>query len=196
MVPLVHDGLVAYRRVNGIGGGSLVANLAERVPTPTDQGTDVHVPAASRRPLLGRDARTCIGLPLQLRTTADLIRARRGIDLRDCRLNGVRGSGDRGLRPLAGHRGRRCHRDDHDPPERGRPGLPAQARFPSAFVVPAGTPLRMVENGSIPTTGPYRIASLDPKRELRLVRNPHFRVWSSDARPDGYPDEIRFHFER
>jgi peptide/nickel transport system substrate-binding protein len=37
------------------------------------------------------------------------------------------------------------------------------------------------------------IASVDPKSgRLALVRNPHFRVWSADARPDGYADEIRF----
>jgi YVTN family beta-propeller protein len=35
---LAYDGLVAYRRVGGIGGGTLVGNLAVRVPRPTDQG--------------------------------------------------------------------------------------------------------------------------------------------------------------
>jgi peptide/nickel transport system substrate-binding protein len=28
---------------------------------------------------------------------------------------------------------------------------------------------------------------------VRLTRNRYFHVWSRDARPDGYPDEIRFH---
>lgn len=36
------------------------------------------------------------------------------------------------------------------------------------------------------------IESYVPGRALRLVRNPYFRVWSSVARPDGYPDEIEF----
>jgi peptide/nickel transport system substrate-binding protein len=34
------------------------------------------------------------------------------------------------------------------------------------------------------------VASHQPGRELRLVRNPRFREWSRAARPDGYPDEI------
>jgi peptide/nickel transport system substrate-binding protein len=36
------------------------------------------------------------------------------------------------------------------------------------------------------------IESYVPDRALTLVRNPHFRVWSSVARPDGFPDEIEF----
>ena len=27
-----------------------------------------------------------------------------------------------------------------------------------------------------------------PNKELTLVRNPHFKVWSDEAQPDGYPD--------
>ena len=36
----------------------------------------------------------------------------------------------------------------------------------------------------------YRVASFVPKRQVRLVRNPHFREWSHAARPAGYADEI------
>jgi Bacterial extracellular solute-binding proteins, family 5 Middle len=62
--------------------------------------------------------------------------------------------------------------------------------FPSASVVPAGTPLRVARTEPIPSTGPYRVARFEPDHELQLVRNPHFEVWSADARPDGYADEI------
>jgi peptide/nickel transport system substrate-binding protein len=65
---------------------------------------------------------------------------------------------------------------------------------PAASVVPAKTPLRTVR--SIPSTGPYRVASVDPDEEIRLVRNDHFHVWSSDARPDGFPDELRLHLSK
>src|SRR5581483_10062895 len=64
--------------------------------------------------------------------------------------------------------------------------------LPLASVVPAGTPLHAARVQFIPTTGPYRIASFDPRHALRLVRNEHFRVWARNARPDGYPDQIRF----
>jgi peptide/nickel transport system substrate-binding protein len=42
----------------------------------------------------------------------------------------------------------------------------------------------------IPGTGPYVAASFDPKRELRLARNPRFKPFAPDAQPDGYPDQI------
>jgi len=61
-----------------------------------------------------------------------------------------------------------------------------------ASIVPATTPRRLARARPIPSTGPYRVASIDPSREVRLVRNRRFRVWAPDARPDGYPDEIRF----
>jgi peptide/nickel transport system substrate-binding protein len=34
------------------------------------------------------------------------------------------------------------------------------------------------------------VASYDPKRGIRLVRNPRFHEWSPDAQPSGFPDEI------
>lgn len=43
----------------------------------------------------------------------------------------------------------------------------------------------------VPATGPYRLASFAPKRrEIRLVRNTKFALWSQDAQPAGFPDVI------
>ena len=36
--------------------------------------------------------------------------------------------------------------------------------------------------------------SYDPNKELIMVRNPHFKEWSHDAQPQGYPDEIHYKF--
>jgi len=58
--------------------------------------------------------------------------------------------------------------------------------------VPPGTPDREVRTDPIPSTGPYVIERYVPGRVLRYVRNPYFRVWSRIARPDGFPDEIKF----
>ena len=58
--------------------------------------------------------------------------------------------------------------------------------------IPRGTPNREQGTRPIPSTGPYMIESYVPKRALTLVRNPHFRVWSNVARPDGFADEIEF----
>jgi YVTN family beta-propeller protein len=58
--------------------------------------------------------------------------------------------------------------------------------------IPRGTPDSDTGTRPVPSTGPYMIESYAPKRALTLVRNPNFRVWSSVARPDGFPDEIEF----
>src|SRR4029079_15108897 len=50
--------------------------------------------------------------------------------------------------------------------------------------------------GSIPIagTGAYMIQTYDPNKAMVLVRNPHFKVWSDDAQPDGYPDVVQYDF--
>ncbi len=61
--------------------------------------------------------------------------------------------------------------------------------LPTADAVPASTPAKA--QLPLPATGPYMVAKIDTKRHMvRLVRNPHFRVWSTAAQPDGYPDKI------
>jgi len=66
--------------------------------------------------------------------------------------------------------------------------------FPHASILPADTPAKDVGVAPVPGTGPYQIASYDPKKLLKLTRNPHFRLWSADAQPDGYADVIDYSF--
>src|SRR4051794_20955656 len=47
----------------------------------------------------------------------------------------------------------------------------------------------------IPSTGPYYVKTYDPNHGITMVRNPHFKVWSKDAQPDGYPDTITERFD-
>ena len=58
--------------------------------------------------------------------------------------------------------------------------------YPFTYVAPADHPFG--SDTPPPGTGPYRFAQHSPT-SARLVRNPHFRVWSQD-RPDGFPDEV------
>ena len=69
------------------------------------------------------------------------------------------------------------------------PDIVYKLALPFAFVLPASTRSREARS-PLPATGPYEIGAFDPGREIRLVGLPHFRVWSSAAQPDGYPDEI------
>ena len=74
--------------------------------------------------------------------------------------------------------------------ERPDPDLLYRLALPFAAAVPPEVPK---PPGIVPATGPYRIAEHD-RQHMRLERNPHFRVWSPLARPDGYPDVIEAAF--
>ena len=65
---------------------------------------------------------------------------------------------------------------------------------PHATIVPADTPPKDQGNAPVPGTGAYMIDSFDPIHGIVLTRNPHFREWSVDAQPDGYPDRINYDF--
>ena len=124
---LAYDGLVAYRRVPGVAGATLVGGLATRPPKPSPDGrTYVFT--------LRRGIRYSDGTPVRpgdfrasmerfLRVSRDtfppfftgIVGARRCI------------SEPGAVRPLARHRVGCARADDHRPPDRARPGLPPQA---------------------------------------------------------------------
>ena len=56
--------------------------------------------------------------------------------------------------------------------------------------IPDTLPTDDVGTAPVPATGPYAIQTFVPGRVLTFERNRFFHVWSSAARPDGYPDEI------
>ena len=61
---------------------------------------------------------------------------------------------------------------------------------PHASIVPANSPPSDAGTKPLPGTGAYYFASYDPNKALVMKRNPYFKEWSHDAQPDGYPDEI------
>ena len=64
--------------------------------------------------------------------------------------------------------------------------------MPHAALLPAGTPNKDLGTKLPPGTGAYMFTKYDPNHELIMVRNPHFKEWSDDAQPDGYPDKITY----
>ncbi|MFJ2236572.1 ABC transporter substrate-binding protein [Streptomyces sp. NPDC087859] len=72
--------------------------------------------------------------------------------------------------------------------------FPYKLAVPHAVVVPKDSPTKDSGTKPLPTTGPYMAASYDPNRALKLVRNPHFKEWSREAEPQGYPDVIDYAF--
>ena len=194
VLSLAYDGLLAYRRVAGIAATALLGNLATGVPDPVDGGRtyvlqlrrDLRFSNGSEvRP---EDFRASIERMLRLAGPdtppffAGIVGAdscdRRGCDLR----KGIETDG----------RARTITIHLREP----EPLFPHTLTSPLAYVVPASTPMRYARRRPLPGTGPYRIDAFDPERGGRLSRNPHFRSWSEDARPDGYPDEIAFSMAR
>jgi peptide/nickel transport system substrate-binding protein len=188
---LTHDGLTAFERVAASGGAQLVPNLATSLPKPAD--------AARTYTFRVRDGiRYATGDPVR---PADF---RRGLE----RVFSSRSGAASLYTALEGARAcvrrpRRCdlsagvaadaraatvtfHLTKPDPE------LPNKLALPPAAPVPRAALSRASRGRPVTGTGTYKIASYVPGRQLKLVRNPHFREWSRAARPAGYPDEIVF----
>ncbi len=65
-----------------------------------------------------------------------------------------------------------------------------QLALPFASAVPPSAPNKDVGTNALPGTGPYMWAGYTPNGQIKLVRNPYFKVWSDAAQPAGYPDVI------
>lgn len=66
--------------------------------------------------------------------------------------------------------------------------------LPHAAILPADSPTSDVGTVPLPGTGAYFISAYDPNSGMTLSRNPHFKVWSEEAQPDGYPDVVQYDF--
>jgi peptide/nickel transport system substrate-binding protein len=187
-ITLTNDGLTGFRRVGGVEGTELVPDLALDLPTPADDGRTYTF-------RVRRGIRYSNG---QLVRPEDFRRAleRTIVIYRDSYYYGsIVGGSACASRPSRCDLSRGVATDDRAwtvtfhlrQPD---PELLYKLALPTAYAVPAGTPPTDVGTHPVPATGPYEIASYEPGRLVRLVRNARFRLWSADAQPDGYPDEI------
>jgi YVTN family beta-propeller protein len=194
LLSLAYDGLVAYRRAGGATFGTLVGDLAMDVPEPSADGRTYVFRLrpnvrfsngaavqpedfrASLEDLLRRFGSGVLPLYGAIAGAPACVRTPRQCDL------------SRGIVTSASSRTITVHLTE--------PDSEFLHRLASAFayVAPADHPFG--PKGEPPGTGPYRIASYDPDRALRLVRNRDFRVWSQDARPDGFADAIVVRFRK
>jgi peptide/nickel transport system substrate-binding protein len=63
--------------------------------------------------------------------------------------------------------------------------------FPSAGLVPSGTPMRNMSNDPPPGVGPYMLTDVSPNRTFSLLRNPRFTALKIPDIPTGHLDRIR-----
>ena len=183
-----HDGLVAYKRVAGEEGTKKVPDLAESLPTPTDGGKTFTftlrpgIKFSNGQAVTGQDVKATferlfkIGNSPNAGTWYNVIE---GGDAcvktpKTCDLSkGIVVDGNKVTFHLT----------------RGDPEFLDKLAVPFAFILPASTPTKNVDIPP-PGTGPYNWAEYAPSKEIKLVRNPNFKVWSKDAQPPGNPGTI------
>jgi peptide/nickel transport system substrate-binding protein len=188
ILSLAYDGLVAYRRTGGTTFGPLVGDLATDVPEPSPDGRTYvftlrrGIRFSNGAALKPEDFRASLEDRLQrhgeqLSTYFDaIVGASRCVrEPRACDLSSgiVTDARERTVTL-------RLTRPD--------PYLLYKLASPLAYIAPAEHPFR--PNREPPGTGPYRVDDFDPRRGVVLTRNPYFRLWSEDARPDGLVDRI------
>lgn len=185
---LTGDGLTAYRRVAGTDGAALVPDLAVAIPTPTDGGRTYTfqlrrgVSYSTGETVGPEDIRRAIERFYRLGpagTQHDAI-----VGATACRARPAGCDLSQGIVDDEATNTVTIHLTRPDP------NLVHSLALPFAHAVAPSAPRTAVTTRALPATGPYMIASYQPGREVRFVRNPRFREWSRAARPDGYPDEI------
>jgi len=190
LISLAYDGLVAYRRVGGAAGATIVAALATNVPEPSEHGRTYNFTLrpglrySDGRPVRAEDVRA--SMERFLRATrealppyyAGIVGAERCVEQpARCDLShGI--EVDERARTIAFHLTRPDAEFLH------------KLALPFAYVVPADTPRGRTGDHPPPGTGPYRFAAWDAARGGNLVRNPRFRSWSPQSRPPGFADRI------
>jgi peptide/nickel transport system substrate-binding protein len=188
VLDLVYNGLLAYRRVGGPAGGTLVGDLAQAVPRPGDGGRTYvfrlrrGVRFSNGQPVLASDVRASF-VRLFLLSARDLLPiysvidgASRCVSEAGCDLSHGIVADDR-----AGTVTFHLTSPESD-------FLYALA-LPFAAVVPGTSPRAMAVR-PLPGTGPYQISAFASAGRIVLTRNPRFRVFAPAAVPDGYPDRI------
>jgi len=185
---LTNDGLVTLDHTDGPDGARLVPDLAASLPRPLDRGRTY---TFRLRPHI-RFSNGALVKATDVRHSFE-------------RLFGLRSSGKSFYTAITGapqclHEPARCNlsrgivandRTNTVTFHLARPDSDflAKLTLPFAFVLPARTAARDTQT-PLPATGPYTVASYQPGREIRLVRNPTFHEWSQAAQPGGYPDSI------
>lgn len=185
-----YDGLMAYQRLGGVAGTKLVPDLATRVPVPTNGGLTYtfhirrNVRYSNGTVLKPSDFRHTFERMFKVRgpTTgpfySDIVGA--GACLKtppSCNLSrGIVAHNSSGVLVF--------HLTQRDAEFLDKLALPF------AFVVPPSAPNKDIGTHALPGMGPYKFAGYTPNGEIKLVRNPYFRVWSPAAQPAGYPSTI------
>lgn len=189
-----YDGLVAFTKADGEASFTVVPDLAESIPTPTNDGktyvftlrkgikfsdgkevTVDDVVASFQRiykvssPTAGSFYSGIVGADACIKTP------------KTCTLEGgVVGDAAAGTVTI------NLKAPDAE--------ILYKLAVPHASVLPKDAPAEDAGTKPIAGTGAYMFESYDPNKTLVLKRNPNFTEWNRAAQPEGYPDQITMQF--
>jgi YVTN family beta-propeller protein len=194
---MTNDGLVDFKRVPGPDGDTVVADLAEALPTPTDGGLTYTfqlrrgIRYSTGRPVRASDIRH--GLERSYAVNAgDLLK--HPPPLESDLFGAIVGAPECLASPRSCHLTHGVVVDDKTGTitfhlRHPDPDFLAKLATPVAVAVPGNIPRTNTGLHPVPATGPYMITHYEPRHAV-LERNPYFHEWSHDAQPDGYPNRI------
>jgi len=193
ILALTNDGLVGFPRTGGLESISPVPDLALSLPEPSPDGKTYTFQLRERpmystgEPVRPEDFRRAIERVFSLESPgSDYYRTILGADACQ-RKPGDPCHLDRGIVADDAANTVTFHLSAPDPDF-----LDALA-MPFAYAVPAGSPVALTHDDTVPATGPYAIEGYEAGKKVVLGRNPEFDV-SEAARPDGFPDRIVWRF--
>jgi peptide/nickel transport system substrate-binding protein len=185
-----YDGLLAFKKAGGDAAFTVVPDLAEAIPIPTNGGKTWTFK-------LRRGIKFSNGQPV---TVKDVVASFQRIFKVKSPTSGGFYSGIVGAKAcLAKPAGCTLKGGVSADAKAGTvtlnlvapdPELKYKLAVPHASILPASAPSSDGGTKPIPGTGAYYFASYNPNKQLVLKRNPYFKEWSKDAQPDGYPDQI------
>ncbi|QND60661.1 ABC transporter substrate-binding protein [Mesorhizobium huakuii] len=190
----IYDGLVAFRKAEGMDGFTIVPDLAEALPAVTNDGKTFTfklrkgIKFSNGQELGVKDVVASfqrifkISGPTSGTFYAGIVGADKCLaDAKSCTLEGgVVGDEAAGTITL------NLTKPDAE--------ILYKLALPHAVVLPADTPAEDMGSKPIPSTGAYMISAFDPNKGMTVSRNPNFKQWSEEAQPDGYPDVVQYDF--
>ena len=190
----IYDGLVAFRKAEGMDGFTVVPDLAEALPEVTNDGKTFTfklrkgIKFSSGQDMGVKDVVASfqrifkISGPTSGTFYAGIVGADKCLaDTKSCTLDGGVVADE-----AAGTITLNLTKPDAE--------LLYKLALPHAVILPADTPAEDMGSRPIPSTGPYMISAFDPNKGMTLSRNPNFKQWSEEAQPDGYPDAVQYDF--
>ncbi len=185
-----YDGLLAFTKAGGNAAFTVVPDLAESIPTPTNGGRTWVFK-------LRKGIKFSNGKPV---TVNDVVASLQRIFKVKSPTSGGFYSGIVGAQAcLKKPAGCTLKGGVSSDPKKNTvtinlvapdPEFKYKLAVPHASIVPASSPSSDAGTKPIPGTGAYYFASYNPNKQLVMKRNPYFKQWSKQAQPEGYPDQI------